>query len=113
MNKRVAVASQTQWGTFAEYCVVGTKGVIPIPDNLTFNQAACTFVNPFTVIAMLDVVKDADVKAVVHTAAASALGRMMVRYFKDNGVKVINVVRRPEQIEILKKEGAEFILDQN
>ena len=96
VNKRVAVASQTQWGTFAEYCIANTKSVIPIPDNLTFNQAACTFVNPFTVIAMLEVVKDADVKAVVHTAAASSLGRMMVRYFQENGVKVINIVRRPE-----------------
>ncbi len=30
----------------------------------------------------------------------------MVRYFKDNGLQVICVVRRDEQIEILQKEGA-------
>lgn len=62
---------------------------------------------------MLEVVKSANVKTVVHSAAASALGRMMVRYFKANGVEVINVVRRPEQIDILKAEGATIILNQN
>jgi len=36
------------------------------------------------------------VKAVIHTAAASALGKMMVRYFQENGIKVINIVRREE-----------------
>lgn len=66
-----------------------------------------------TVMAMLEVVNEAKVKAVVHSAAASALGRMMVRYFKLHGVKVINIVRRPEQIDILQKEGAEIILNSN
>jgi len=32
-------------------------------------------------MAMLEVAKAANAKAVVNTAAASALGRMMVRYF--------------------------------
>lgn len=60
---------------------------------------------------MLETVKDAKVKAVVHTAAASSLGRMMVRYFQNNGVRVINIVRRQEQVDILKKEGADIIFD--
>lgn len=38
---------------------------------------------------------------------------MMVRYFKHNKVQVINIVRREEQIEVLKKEGADIILNQN
>lgn len=49
-----------------------------------------------TVLIMLEVVKEAGVKTVVHSAAASALGKMMVRYFSQNGIKVINIVRRAE-----------------
>ncbi|KAL4506573.1 hypothetical protein ABPG72_000144 [Tetrahymena utriculariae] len=111
VGKRVAIASQTQWGTYAEYCIADANSVLPLPDEVNFNQGACTFVNPLTVVAMLEVVKEAKVNAVVHSAAASALGKMMVRYFQDNGVQVINIVRREEQVEILKKEGAQHILD--
>jgi len=32
-------------------------------------------------MAMLDIAKDAKATAVVNTAAASALGRMMIRHF--------------------------------
>jgi NADPH:quinone reductase-like Zn-dependent oxidoreductase len=39
------------------------------------------------------------------------IGRMLVRYFKANGVHVINVVRRQEQVDILKNEGAEYVLN--
>lgn len=70
-----------------------------------------SFVNPLTVIVMLNKVKAANVKAVVHTAAASSLGRMMNRLFASEGISVINVVRRDEQVELLKKEGAKIVLN--
>lgn len=84
-----------------------------VESDMSFQQAACNTVNPLTVIGMLDTVKGAKVQAVVHTAAASQLGRMMVRYFHANGVRVINVVRRDEQVDILKREGADLVLNQN
>jgi hypothetical protein len=36
------------------------------------------------------------VKCVIQTAAASALGKMMVRYFKEQGIETINVIKREE-----------------
>lgn len=36
---------------------------------------------------------------------------MINRLYPSEGVKVINIVRKPEQIEILKSEGAEYILN--
>jgi len=62
---------------------------------------------------MLELVQKKKHKAVISTAAAGALGRMIQKYFTQNGIRVINVVRRPEQIEILKKDGAQFVLDSN
>ncbi|KAL4506569.1 hypothetical protein ABPG72_000140 [Tetrahymena utriculariae] len=113
LNKRVAFTAGGQNGTFAQYTTANANFVLPIEDDVTFNQAASSFVNPLTVIAMLETVQQANVKAVVQSAAASALGRMMVRYFKQHGVEVINIVRRPEQIQILKNEGANIILNSN
>lgn len=51
-----------------------------------------------TVVCMLETVKQKEVKTVIHSAAASSLGKMMVRYFKQNGVNVINIVRKEEQV---------------
>ncbi|KAL4512694.1 hypothetical protein ABPG72_020531 [Tetrahymena utriculariae] len=110
MNQRVAFYGGS--GTFAQYSVVSAYQCIPIENDVSFSQAASSFVNPLTVIGMLEVVKEARVKTVVHSAAASALSRMMVRYFKQNGIEVINIVRRSEQVDILKKEGAKIILNQ-
>ena len=45
------------------------------------------------------------------TAAASALGKMMNRYFPKEGIEVINIVRRQEQVELLKEEGAKYVLN--
>lgn len=70
-----------------------------------------SFVNPLTAIVMLNKVKSAGVKAIVHTAAASSLGRMMNRLFSNEGIPIINVVRRDEQVELLKKEGAKIVLN--
>lgn len=37
VGKRVATVSQTQWGTFAEYCVADATSCLPIPDEVSFN----------------------------------------------------------------------------
>jgi len=60
MGKRVAVAltrSVGLNGCYAEYCVADSNTVVPIPNDVTFNQAASTFVNPLTVLGMLEVVQ--------------------------------------------------------
>jgi len=113
MGKRVALAASgnTEYGTYAEYCVAEAATVISIPNELSFNEAASSFFNPLSVIAMCEVAKDHKAKFVIHSAAASQLGRQMVRYFHENGIQVICIVRREEQIDILKKEGAKFILN--
>ncbi len=49
--------------------------------------------------------------AFVQTAAASALGKMAIRLAKKKNLQVINIVRKEEQVETLKKEGAEIILN--
>ena len=50
-------------------------------------------------------------KAAIHTVGASALGKMLIRYFKQKGITLINIVRKEEQIEELKKEGTDYVLN--
>jgi len=50
-------------------------------------------------------------KALVHTAAASNLGQMLNKLCNADGVPLVNIVRKPEQVEILKRLGAKFICD--
>ena len=47
--------------------------------------------------------------AIVHTAAASNLGQMLVKICKDDSVPLVNIVRKSEQVELLKNLGAEYI----
>jgi NADPH:quinone reductase len=50
-------------------------------------------------------------KALVHTAAASNLGQMLVRLCRTDGIELVNVVRTPEQVELLKSLGAKWVCD--
>jgi len=45
-------------------------------------------------VALLDKCKEHRAKAVIQTGAASACGKMMVKLLAQNGIPVINVVRR-------------------
>ena len=70
-------------------------------------------VNPMTAISFFDIAKRGRHKAIVSTAAASALGRMIIRLGRQHGVPVINIVRRQEHVELLQSLGARFVLDSN
>jgi NADPH-dependent curcumin reductase CurA len=60
---------------------------------------------------MVETMKAEGHKALVHTAAASNLGQMLNKLCNADGVPLVNIVRKPEQVEILKRLGAKFICD--
>jgi NADPH:quinone reductase-like Zn-dependent oxidoreductase len=47
--------------------------------------------------------------ALVHTAAASNLGQMLVKICVDDGVQLVNIVRKQEHVDLLKSIGAQFV----
>lgn len=85
VGKRVAfmkifeLGSFKYGGTYADYCLTDIKSVIPLPDEMSFEQAACNFVNPLTAVAMIDRAKELKAKAIIITAAASQIGRMFIK----------------------------------
>src|ERR1044071_5134783 len=50
-------------------------------------------------------------KALVHTAAASNLGQMLNKICIKDEVALVNIVRKPEQVDVLKKIGATYVCD--
>jgi hypothetical protein len=87
------------------------RHVIALPPGATAEQGAAIFVNPLTALAMTEVMKREGHHAIVHTAAASNLGQMLVKICLKDGIPLVNIVRKPEQAALLKELGATHILD--
>ena len=78
-------------------------------EGTSSREAASSFVNPLTALAFVETMRMENHTAIVHTAAASNLGQMLVKICKDDGVPLVNIVRKPEQEKILKELGAEYV----
>ncbi len=117
LGKKVCCfASPKLNGCWAEYMVTTASSCVPLLKKVSMEQGSMMFVNPMTAIAFFDVYKNTPnpskkLRGIINTAAASALGRMVIQLGKKNGIPVISVVRRDEQVEMLKSEGAEFVIN--
>ena len=70
------------------------------------------FVNPLTAIGLVEEITNSGCKAAIQTGAASQLGRMVINLVKDTKIPLINIVRREEQVKMLKEEyGCEYVLN--
>lgn len=113
-GKRVACTAadpKISGGMWAQYVVTSAQLCIPLSNDVSLDQAAMMLVNPITAWAMVNEARREHHRAIVQTAAASALGRMVIRLGRRFGIPVINVVRRAEQVELLKGEGSEHVLN--
>ena len=113
-GKRVACTvadARIPGGMWAEYVVTTAAMCIPLAKHISMEQGAMMLVNPISAWAMVDEARKAGHKAIVQTAAASALGKMVVRLGKRFALPVINIVRRAEQAEALRLLGADHVLD--
>ncbi len=116
LGRRVACAAADPnivGGTWAEYLVTFAKLCIPLRKEVELEQGATMVINPLTAWGLLEEARRGSHRAVVQTAAASALGRMVVRLGRRFSIATINIVRRPEQAELLRKMGAEHVLNAN
>ena len=108
IGKTVGVAGGAM---YSQYRCVPAASCLVMDDGTTSTEAASSFVNPLTALAFVETMKMENHSALLNTAAASNLGQMLVKICQDDGVPLINVVRKPEQVETLKKLGAEYICD--
>ncbi|KAL3790911.1 hypothetical protein ACHAWO_010908 [Cyclotella atomus] len=98
-------------GSYSEYVVMDAiTGVFPMPDDVPIEDCASFLVNPYTAVGILDTAEQAGSRTIVHTAAASQLGQMIVKLAPMKAMEVINVVRRDDQKKILEDLGAKHIV---
>jgi len=104
IGKRVTFYARA--GAWAEYVACDTISCIPLPDDVKFEEGCNSFANPVSVVAFIQLAKAGGHHTIVHTAAASALGKMLIAYGKQQGIGVVGVVRKKEQAEEILALGA-------
>ena len=108
LNKKVATMSG---GMYAEMRVAPAEQCLVLPPDATAMDGASSFVNPVTALGMVWTMKAEGHHALVHTAAASNLGQMLVRICQADQVPLVNIVRKPDQVALLRGIGAEYVVD--
>jgi NADPH:quinone reductase-like Zn-dependent oxidoreductase len=111
LGKRVACSAiHPTSGTWAEYLMTSASYCFPLPRSISDEQGSMLLVNPMTAVAFFDLIHSGKHKAIVNSAAAGALGGM-IRYLGGKyKIPVINVVRNDKQAQILRAEGAKYVL---
>ena len=103
LGKMVGVAGGAMYSQFR---VVHAAACLVLPDGTPARDGASSFVNPLTALGMVETMRREGHSALVHTAAASNLGQMLVKLCLADGIPLVNVVRKPEQEELLRSLGA-------
>ena len=96
---------------YAEYRALPAMMCMPLPDGTAPEDGASCFVNPLTSLGFVETMKMEGYKGIVHAAAASNLGQMLVRICKADDVPLVNIVRSAAQADLLRGIGAEIVLD--
>ncbi|MEM9050022.1 MAG: zinc-binding dehydrogenase [Pseudomonadota bacterium] len=105
LGKRVSFFG-TGTGTWAEYALTDIQTLIPLRDDVADRDAAGLIVNPLTAMAMFDVVRASGSESFIATAAGSQLGKFLIQLGAEHDIPCIAAVRRADQAEALKAQGA-------
>lgn len=108
MGKVVGMVGGEMYG---QYRCLNVYQCLPLQEGTTAAEGASCFVNPLTALGMVETMRMEKHQALVHTAAASNLGQMLNKVCMADGVDLVNIVRKPEQEDILKDLGAKYIVN--
>ncbi len=94
---------------YTQYRCIRVDDCLVLPEGVTPAEAASSFINPLTAIGMVETMRMEGHTALVHTVGASNLGQMLIKLCRNEGVELVNIVRKPEQVELLQSLGANHI----
>ncbi len=106
LGKTVAVLGGAM---YSQYRIIKADQCLVLPAGTSAAQGASCYVNPLTALGFIETLRHEGHKALVHTAAASNLGQMLVKICNQDGIGLVNIVRKPEQVALLKSLGAEHV----
>jgi NADPH2:quinone reductase len=108
LGRRVAVLGGAMYSQFR--CVPADQCLL-LPAEATSADGASCFVNPLTALGMVETMRREGHRALVHTAAASNLGQMLNRICMKDQIPLVNIVRKQEQVDLLRAMGAAYVCD--
>jgi NADPH:quinone reductase-like Zn-dependent oxidoreductase len=108
LGKTVAAAGGAM---YSQYRCADVALCLELPEGASAVDGASAFVNPMTVLGMVETMHTENHAALVHTAAASNLGQMLNRLCLADHVPLVNIVRRPDQADLLRSAGAAYVLN--
>ncbi len=106
MGKTVAAIGGAM---YSQYRCIPADQCLVLPEGATPADGASSFVNPLTALGMVETMRLEGHSALVHTAAASNLGQMLNQICLKDGIKLVNIVRKQEQADLLKAQGAVYV----
>ncbi len=106
MGKAVAALGGAM---YAQHRCVPVEQCLLLPDGATPVEGASAFVNPPTALGMVETMRREGHTALIHTAAASNLGQMLNRICLEDGVGLVNIVRKQDQADLLAGIGATHV----
>jgi len=96
---------------YSQYRVIPAADCMVLPEGVSARAGAAAFVNPLTALGFIETMRADGLSAIVHTAAASNLGQMLVRLCADDGIPLVNIVRNAQQVALLRGMGAKYVID--
>ena len=108
IGRTVAVAGGSM---YSQYRAVSASSCLVLPPGTSAKEGASSFVNPLTALGMIETMRREGHRGIVHTAAASNLGQMLVKLCLEEDVPLVAIVRKPEQVELLRSIGAVYVCD--
>jgi NADPH2:quinone reductase len=98
-------------GMYSQFRRVPASACLALPEGTAAAHAAASFINPMTALGILETMKSEGHSALVHTAAASSLGQLLNRLCLQDQVPLVNIVRSPDQAQMLRRAGADVVCD--
>ena len=96
---------------YSQFRCVPVQDCLALPEGAAPADGASAFINPLTALGMAETMRREGHNALVHTAAASNLGQMLNRLCLKDGIALVSIVRKPEQVTLLRGQGAVHVVD--
>jgi NADPH:quinone reductase-like Zn-dependent oxidoreductase len=95
---------------FSQYCIADAMMCLPLGD-ISSEDGASAFVNPMTALGFVETARMEEQGAIIHTAAASNLGQMLIKICQEDDIPLVNIVRKAEHVDLLSGLGATHIVN--
>lgn len=98
-------------GAWAEYSYASIYSLLVFDEKLEFDKIYSAQINPFTAVGMIDTIREHGVTSIAQSGSSSEFGRMFLRLCINQGIEVINLVRKNQTIEELTKFGGKHFVN--